>query len=152
MNDAERTELTRAIAESDIAGCSLENADIDALIDLFEGWLETRATTAPADAALNLCPDCAHDDQSAPLRGCSEQNPDCSSYCNCKNAFHYGAPADAAGEPQTCIWKYDPDGYWKTACGQDFQLSNDYGLNENGFHYCYSCGKNLREVHDLIER
>ena len=49
MNDAERTELTRAIAESDIAGCSLENADIDALVGVFESWLERRATTVDAE-------------------------------------------------------------------------------------------------------
>jgi hypothetical protein len=43
ITDAERVELARAIAESDIAGCSLENEDIDALVDLFEAWLERRA-------------------------------------------------------------------------------------------------------------
>lgn len=46
MNDAERVELQRAIAESDIAGSSLAHADIDSLVDLFESWLERRA---PAD-------------------------------------------------------------------------------------------------------
>lgn len=46
MTDQERIELTRAIAESDIAGCQLENADIDELVDLFDSWLERRTTAA----------------------------------------------------------------------------------------------------------
>jgi hypothetical protein len=43
--ELERTELARAIAESDITDGLLENADIDALVDLFESWLERRAAT-----------------------------------------------------------------------------------------------------------
>lgn len=50
MNDLQRTELTRAIAESDIAGCQLENTDIDALVDLFESWLERSGLEAAAEA------------------------------------------------------------------------------------------------------
>lgn len=54
---------------------------------------------------VERCPDCEHDDQSAGAHkgtteavykvltyGCNEQNPDCNSYCNCKNAFHFEAP------------------------------------------------------------
>jgi hypothetical protein len=51
ITDNERTELARAIAESDIAGCSLENEDIDALVNLFEAWLERRA---PSDTEQRL--------------------------------------------------------------------------------------------------
>jgi hypothetical protein len=48
MTPAQRIDLTRAIAESDIAGCQLENTDIDALVDLFESWLERTSTLLPA--------------------------------------------------------------------------------------------------------
>lgn len=48
MNEAQRNELQRAIAESDIAGCSLTNADIDSLVDLFDGWLEVRSQVKAA--------------------------------------------------------------------------------------------------------
>jgi len=40
LNSTERVDLQRTIAESDIAG--LTDEDIDALIDLFEAWLERR--------------------------------------------------------------------------------------------------------------
>lgn len=60
MNESQRTELTRAIAESDIAGCSLENKDIDALVDLFEAWLERAAAPLPVetlgDDDTAICP------------------------------------------------------------------------------------------------
>ena len=42
LTDTERTELTRAIAESDITDDLLTNKDIDDLVDLFAGWLECR--------------------------------------------------------------------------------------------------------------
>lgn len=42
LTSTERVDLQRTIAESDIADSSLTNDDIDALIDLFEAWLERR--------------------------------------------------------------------------------------------------------------
>src|SRR5688500_7935610 len=44
LTESQRTELARAIAESDIADCSLENEDINALVDLFDAWLERSQT------------------------------------------------------------------------------------------------------------
>lgn len=43
LNKSERDDLCRAIAESDITDGLLGNDDIDALVDLFETWLERRA-------------------------------------------------------------------------------------------------------------
>jgi len=40
LNSTERVDLYRTIAESDLA--TLTEADIDALIDLFDAWLERR--------------------------------------------------------------------------------------------------------------
>lgn len=40
MNEPQRIDLTRAIAESDIAGCELTNRDVDSLVEMFESWLE----------------------------------------------------------------------------------------------------------------
>lgn len=42
LTESERVQLQRAIAESDVAGCSLVDQDIDSLVDLFEAWLERR--------------------------------------------------------------------------------------------------------------
>lgn len=42
MTESERDDLSRAIAESDITDGLLRNEDIDALVDLFEAWLERR--------------------------------------------------------------------------------------------------------------
>lgn len=42
LTESERVELQRAIAESDVAGCSLVDQDIDSLVDLFEAWVERR--------------------------------------------------------------------------------------------------------------
>lgn len=47
LTEPERNRIRRAIAESDIAGCALQNSDIDALVDLFEAWLERRVAAAP---------------------------------------------------------------------------------------------------------
>ena len=43
LTESERNDLARTIAESDITDGLLENADIDALVDLFDAWLERRA-------------------------------------------------------------------------------------------------------------
>jgi hypothetical protein len=42
LTSTERVDLQRAIAESNITDGALENEDIDALIDLFDAWLERR--------------------------------------------------------------------------------------------------------------
>lgn len=56
LTTGDRIELQQAIAESDIAACSLDDADIDALVDLFEAWAEhsqdwNLKDTAPADGS-----------------------------------------------------------------------------------------------------
>lgn len=42
MSENERNDLARTIAESDITDGLLRNEDIDALVDLFDAWLERR--------------------------------------------------------------------------------------------------------------
>jgi len=43
----------------------------------------------------------------------------------------------------TCIWKYeDNDDYWKTACGNAFQLLEGTPA-ENGMRFCPYCGGGL---------
>lgn len=42
------------------------------------------------------------------------------------------------------VWVYDPDGYWKTGCGEAFQISEG-GPAENGMLFCYHCGHPLKE-------
>jgi hypothetical protein len=44
-----------------------------------------------------------------------------------------------------CTWTSDPDGYYATSCGQAFELSNEAGLKDNGFIFCYHCGKRIKE-------
>lgn len=52
LSESERNDLARAIAESDITDGLLENEDIDALVDLFESWLERRSTAPTVEQAL----------------------------------------------------------------------------------------------------
>jgi hypothetical protein len=52
LSHAERVEITQAIAESEIAGCTLENQDIDDLVGLFEAWLERRAPRASGETTV----------------------------------------------------------------------------------------------------
>lgn len=42
LTSTERVDLQRTIAESNITDGALENEDIDALIDLFDAWMERK--------------------------------------------------------------------------------------------------------------
>jgi hypothetical protein len=54
LNQSERDDLCRAIAESNITDGLLENEDIDALVDLFEAWLERRAPSTTTEQVIRL--------------------------------------------------------------------------------------------------
>lgn len=43
--------------------------------------------------------------------------------------------------PQTCVWQYGAFS-WHTGCGQEWML-NDGTPEQNGMHFCHSCGKTL---------
>lgn len=43
-----------------------------------------------------------------------------------------------------CVWKYDPDGYWQTQCGDQFCFSEG-GPTENRVKFCHYCGKAMFE-------
>ena len=45
-----------------------------------------------------------------------------------------------------CTWAFSDEGSWLAGCGKEFEFTND-GPKENGFKFCYSCGKPL-EVDD----
>jgi hypothetical protein len=52
----------------------------------------------------------------------------------------------SAQESKPCVWHFD-DGddasMWETSCGgAAFEFTND-GPAENGFRFCYSCGKHI---------
>lgn len=56
---------------------------------------------------------------------------------------------------QVCEWRVEDhiiygDAMWKTSCGAMFEFAND-GPSENGFHYCYNCGKPVEVVREDIE-
>lgn len=57
LTNTDRVEIARAIAESEIAGSSLENKDIDDLVDLFEAWLERRAPRATGETTVEAALD-----------------------------------------------------------------------------------------------
>jgi hypothetical protein len=44
----------------------------------------------------------------------------------------------------TCTWKYDPDGYWQTECGDQFCFSEG-GPTENRVKFCHYCGRRMVE-------
>lgn len=48
------------------------------------------------------------------------------------------------GKQKDCIWKYDPDGYWQTQCGDQFCFS-EAGPTENRVKFCHFCGKSVSE-------
>lgn len=41
----------------------------------------------------------------------------------------------------TCKW-WDEDGCWASDCGVLFEFTVD-GPTQNGFNYCYKCGKRI---------
>lgn len=43
-----------------------------------------------------------------------------------------------------CAWTFDPDGYWKTSCGDQFQIS-DGTPAENNMRFCHYCGLRITE-------
>lgn len=46
-----------------------------------------------------------------------------------------------------CIWTEDPEyGTWETSCGETFCMIEGTP-EENGYKYCPSCGKKLRQAH-----
>jgi hypothetical protein len=45
---------------------------------------------------------------------------------------------------ETCTWKYDPDGYWQTECGDQFCFSEG-GPTENRVKFCHYCGRGMVE-------
>lgn len=52
LSSSDRVELQRTIAESDVADWQLDNEDIDTLVDLFEAWLERRATQSTDEGGV----------------------------------------------------------------------------------------------------
>lgn len=47
---------------------------------------------------------------------------------------------------EVCAWVDDGSAEsWHSSCGQDFMF-NDGGPKQNGFKFCYSCGKPLEEI------
>lgn len=47
-------------------------------------------------------------------------------------------------ERVTCTWKFDPDGYWQTECGDQFMFSEG-GPTENRVKFCHYCGRTCKE-------
>jgi hypothetical protein len=45
---------------------------------------------------------------------------------------------------ETCTWKFDPDGYWQTECGDQFCFSEG-GPAENRVKFCHYCGREMVE-------
>ena len=45
-------------------------------------------------------------------------------------------------EKEACEW-WDEDGVWISSCGVAFQF-NEGDPKENGFAFCYKCGKPIR--------
>lgn len=44
--------------------------------------------------------------------------------------------------PATCLWTYNPDGYWQTACGDQFCITEGTPA-ENRMRYCHYCGRQI---------
>jgi hypothetical protein len=47
-------------------------------------------------------------------------------------------------EKGTCIWKFDSDGFYNTACGQAFFFDTG-NIKENKFIYCSYCRGKIKE-------
>lgn len=45
----------------------------------------------------------------------------------------------------TCVWKWEYDGFYYLSCGNAFQFTED-GIRENSFKFCPYCGKLIEEV------
>ncbi len=45
---------------------------------------------------------------------------------------------------ETCTWREDPDGNWRTDCGHIFCF-DDGGPTENQIKFCGYCGSSLKE-------
>jgi hypothetical protein len=45
-------------------------------------------------------------------------------------------------EQQSCTWTYDPDGYWKTECGDHFCITEGSPA-ENRMSYCHCCSRRI---------
>ncbi|MGY2257046.1 hypothetical protein [Pseudomonas reactans] len=50
-------------------------------------------------------------------------------------------PIESASAPEACIWKFGAFS-WHTGCGTEWML-NDGTPEQNGMHFCHSCGKTL---------
>jgi len=42
-----------------------------------------------------------------------------------------------------CEWTVDDDGYWKTACGEEWSFEEG-SPKDNGVNFCFSCGQPVR--------
>jgi hypothetical protein len=48
---------------------------------------------------------------------------------------------------ETCAWKANDDGAYRTRCGHIFEFTCD-GVRDNRFVYCPYCGKTIKEIKD----
>lgn len=53
-------------------------------------------------------------------------------------------PREEKRAKKVCVWKWNNDGFWATACGyaQEFSAGD---IKENGYKFCPSCGKKIKE-------
>lgn len=42
-----------------------------------------------------------------------------------------------------CLWNWDTDGFWNTACGKAFYFDDGGQPNEDGFTFCPYCGAKI---------
>lgn len=62
-------------------------------------------------------------------------------YCWERIIEKYAAPQPAAGP---CLWTWDTDGFWHTACGGSFYFDAGGEPAEDGFDYCPFCGAEIK--------
>lgn len=52
--------------------------------------------------------------------------------------------AELDGPKEPCVWIYNSDGFWKTACNEA-QYFTEGNIKENNHNYCPYCGKKIEE-------
>lgn len=120
----------------------------DSWADL-EAALSPAAPAAPSPAEPRACVKCGH------YRFRSQETGYCrevlnwydDTLCGCKCEFparRTSVEERNAAEPPKCTWKYDPDGYWQTSCGDQFCFTEG-GPTENRVRFCHYCGKEVFE-------
>jgi hypothetical protein len=50
-----------------------------------------------------------------------------------------------------CLWTFDRDGFWATACGEAFVLTDENTPSKHGMRFCPFCGRPLVESAEETE-